>query len=478
MSRHSFSRSLFLVSGLSLALFLGACGTKTAAAAGDDISISGGVTGGLQDIASHDVAPGSVANGAACTEDSNCQSAVCDGGLCAKTCNASTECATGQGCFTDDNARSYCHKTTAPTGVGLACYMDQTCPDGLTCLGDPGSVRAVCSTSCTTNLDCAASMECRIDVTDPTGKNQICSPRRFCSACVTDDECGDGGVCVDMGLGARFCSKLCDPGSFECPRYADCTVVTDPIAGDRNVCTHRSGTCDGDGTLCQPCADGRCDTTNNFECLTFGQSGESFCTDTCTAAADCGNGYKCTLVDATTKRCVPSTNRCVGKLTEQYKIGDIFEDYAMLGRVDTNGDGKLSDEAPQLIKLSDFADKQVIGITISAGWCVPCQDETMTFAATMKKYGDKAMIFQILIQDANETQNPPHIDLDFSLQWIKQFNVVGVSGIDPNGTPNLWNVPGSIPLNILIDAKTRKILEKENGASADGWNTFFAKHIQ
>ena len=470
MSRSTLSRFSFLTAGLVLAFSVASCGAKAGAAAGDDISVSGGPTGVKQDAGNTDVGPGAGEVGAACATDADCKSVACDGGLCAALCASNADCTNGTQCITDNAARAFCHKPTYSNGMGLACYMGAACPANLSCFGDDGSPRAVCTHSCNSALDCPSSMECMLNPDDATGQSSICRPRRFCSACVNDDQCGDGQVCSDMGMGVRFCTKLCDPGSFECPRYADCTEVE-----GRNVCTHRLGTCIGDGTLCQPCADDLC-STSDFQCLTFRQSGESFCTNTCTASADCGTGYKCTLVDATTKRCIPTTNHCVGKLTEMYKKGDIFEDYAMLGRVDTNGDGKLSDEEPKLIHLSDFADKQVIGITISAGWCVPCQDETMTFATTMKKYGDKAIIVQILIENAKEGSGK--IDLDYSLTWIKQFSPAGVSGIDPNGTPDLWNVPGSIPLNILIDGSTRKILEKENGATADGWNTLFAKYVK
>ncbi len=472
MSRFTFARSLLVATSCALALAAAGCSSKTAASAEDDITVSGTVTGQKHDAGATDTGPGPGEIGASCAKDDDCNSFACDSGLCAKSCAANADCGTGSECITTTGFNAFCHKISHPEGLGLACYMDQACPGNDTCFGDPGSTHTVCTASCKDGRDCPASMECVLDPSDASGKSNHCRPREFCSSCVTDEQCGEGQVCADHGLGARFCTKLCDPGSFECPRYADCTEVE-----GRNVCTHRSQTCVGDGTTCQPCSDNKCDDSGDFQCLVFRQSGESFCTPTCTAKADCGSGYNCTKVSADgTKRCVPTTNHCVGKLSELYKKGDIFEDYAMLGRVDTNGDGKLTDEEPKLIKLSDFADKQVIGITISAGWCGPCQAESKTFKATLDKYGAKAQIFQILIEDQNAGGG--HIDLDFSLTWIKQLGVVGASGIDPDGTPDKWNVPGTIPLNILIDAKTRKILEKMNGTDAGGWEALFAKYIK
>ncbi len=476
MSRSIDSRLLLLACGLTLALSAAGCAAKSTATTTDDITTTGNVTGVKQDAGSTDVGPGAGEVGAACTKNEDCHSVACDAGTCAATCTGSKDCTDGRECITLDGSSAFCHKPTYPTGMGLACYMGAACPGNLSCLGNDGSPHAVCTTTCSTNADCPSTMECRINPNDSTGATNACRPRAFCASCVTDDQCGAGSVCADMGQGAKFCTHTCDIGSFECPRYADCTKVTDPIAGDRNVCTHRSGTCIGDGTECQPCADDLC-ATSDYQCLTFGQSGESFCAITCAANADCGTGYKCTQVAADgTKRCVPSSNRCVGKLTELYKKGDIFEDYAFLGRVDTNGDGLLSDEEPKLIHLSDFADKQLIGLTVSAGWCVPCQEETKTFASTLKTYGDKAIIVQVLIEDANEGGG--HIDLDYSLVWIKQFKPAGVSGIDTDGNPDRWNLAGSIPLNILLDGATRKVLDKQNGSAPGGWATVFAANLK
>lgn len=439
----------------TILLSLSACGTKAAADAAEDAGVSGNQTNEKQDV-------------------------VVDVGDQIRACKANSECKTGEQCFTVDGATAFCRVPTSAAGMGDACYLGQKCNKGLKCVGDTGSVRAVCSASCESNLDCPSSMWCfdRGDGTADGHDGKYCMPRRFGASCVTDEHCASG-VCTDMGVGTKFCSKTCDVGSTECPRYADCTeqLAQDGIS-TRDVCTHRKGYTIGDGSLCEPCTDHACaknDAGDVGQCLTFG-SGENFCTFPCTSAAECGSGYKCSQTSANGKSCIPVANRCVGKLSKIYQKGDIFEDYAMIGRTDTNGDGKLSDEEPQVIKLSDFADKDLIGITISAGWCVPCQQETKTFASTMKTYGDRVMIFQVLIEDDN--QGGGNIDVDYSLAWIKQFGVAGTSGIDPDHTPDLWNEAGSIPLNILIDAKTRKVLEKENGAGPDGWVTMFKAHLK
>jgi len=293
-----------------------------------------------------------------------------------------------------------------------------------------------------------------------------CQPRKFCSGCASDEQCGPGAVCADMGKG-KFCSKLCNFGMTECPRYADCVEV-----GGMPMCVHRAGTCAGSGDLCQPCANKEC---NDGQCLTVPSTLESFCAKDCSAATDCPSGYSCEQVSADTtksKECVPTPASdkvppmCVAKITPTMKEGDILDDFAMIGYVDTNDNISLADETPHLIHLSDFSDRKLIAVTLSAGWCVPCQEETTTFKATMESANYEVMIFQILEEGPDHGVAPT---LAFSKSWVTQFHAAGASGIDLTGTANSWNDAGSIPMNMVIDAKTRQIYKKFNGSPPGGW---------
>ena len=464
-------RSVLLLAALASCAFgVAACGnssgasaTKKGAAIIDQGTVKKDAGGG--DTSEADVAAKAGAVGEACAGNPQCTDGLCFQGKCAAPCKKSADCGAGNDCASDDGKRLFCHARSYPDGVGTDCTVaGSPCADGQKCVGNPESPGAECSVACKADLDCPPSMAC-LPQSDGTS---WCQLRKFCTECTSDEECGAGSVCANMGKG-RFCSKLCNFGSTECPRYADCQTV-DGLP----MCVHRAGTCAGTGDLCQPCSDKAC---NAGQCLTVPSTLESFCAKDCTADADCGTGYTCTQVSADTtkpKECVPKSPdattppMCVSKITPTMNEGDIMDDFAMIGYVDTNDNVSLADEDPHLIHLSDFADRDLIAVTVSAGWCGPCQEETTTFKATMEAANYKVMIFQVLMEGPDHGVPPT---LAFSKTWVTQLKAAGASGIDLTGIANSWNSDpnGGIPLNIVIDAKTRQVYKKFNGAPPGGW---------
>lgn len=471
---------LFLAAAAFLTLGLAACGNSTSATAtkkGPAI-IDRGTTvkkdAGSSDSSGDDVAAKAGAVGEACAGDAQCTDGICFEGKCAAPCKASAECGTAKDCASDNGKRLFCHVRSYPDGVGSDCSLaGSPCAAGQKCIGNPEAPNAACSVKCKGDVDCPPTMACM-----PQGDGATwCQPRKFCTACASDEQCGPGAVCADMGKG-KFCSKLCNSGSTECPRYADCQMV-----GGLPMCVHRAGTCAGTGDLCQPCSDRAC---NGGECLTVPSTLETFCAKDCKGKTDtsCGAGYACNQVSADSSapwQCTPDTidaktpPTCVGKLTPTMNENDIMEDFAMLGYVDTNDNISLKDEAPHLIHLSDFADRKLIAVTISAGWCVPCQQETTTFANTMQGANYEVMIFQILVDGPVPNTTPT---LAFSKDWVTQFNAAGASGIDLSGIANSWNEAGSIPMNMVIDAKTRQVYKKFNGSPPGGWTPTLKYYLQ
>jgi hypothetical protein len=81
----------------------------------------------------------------------------------------------------------------------------------------------------------------------------------------------------------------------------------------------------------------------------------------------------------------------------------------------------------------------------------------------LQSYGSKGLaIFQVINDGIKQGMDP---DADDLANWVSSYTPAGTTGIDPrarsakfylNGSPTV-----SIPYNIIIDAKTRKILEKE-----------------
>jgi thiol-disulfide isomerase/thioredoxin len=435
-----------------------------------------------------------------CKLDADCggNGAVCNkAGYCSKPCTVSADCTGGSvalQCGSDDGKRAVCVRTVDPI-IGKACAPD---PDGVICVSnDPkvagnlscyrdalNSGRSICTTTCSSDLECPSHMGCRLtaDLESPGNQVSRCMPRDFCAPCVTDEQCGAGNICIDHGSGVKFCSKTCRKSGAECPGYATCADQGD----GSYACVHSSGTCQGDGALCSACsqfAASPCGDNPDNQCLTISGTGESFCSQPCSKTEPCPAGYGCTpdgncmpaKFDAS-KQLIPNSLKCVKKIVTQYsKIGDTMDDFAMVGVYDTDQNLDLTTETPELLHLSDFSEggkywdnREFILVTVSAIWCGYCQQETAQFKAMMQsgKFNN-LHIFQIINDGASP--GTPITMKNAMKQWIKPLKAQGAVGVDPDGISDTWIGLGSgPPLNILIDAQTRKVKAIAKGSPQEG----------
>lgn len=354
---------------------------------------------------------------------------------------------------------------------GWPCGGTGVCGGGLKCFGNVESPSALCTDNCSGDADCPTAFACsKFQLKD--GATSVCTPRDFCSTCKSDAECGSGGRCIAMGS-ASYCSRSCDPNGTDCPRYATCSEIS---AGDF-ACVHAAGDCKGDGTLCAACAsEDNCGTGG--ACLSYLHTKEQFCSAPCNGTT-CPATFKCVDVQTATgpaKQCVPGDTKapkCVPKLHAYLEEGDIMQDFAITGYM-TGGDG--ASDAPMVIKLSEFAKNgyKIILLNAAAGWCGPCQQETATFKSLAIKYPELG-IYQVLFDNVKQGQTPT---LSFLNQWVKTLKPAGAVGIDPERNIVPINTGGSTPLNMIIDAKTLKVLKKFNGAPATGLNSVIAPYFK
>ncbi|GEM_PF-2008497 len=411
---------------------------------------------------------GTATVGQPCKADSQCATGACGNGKCIKTCQTAKDCLGGLQC-TQQGDFFACGKPTYNPKLGQSCAAHGKCPDGLKCSLPAEAVEAVCTATCATDANCPPHLAC----TARFGGEKVCMPRQFCSECMADIQCGEGATCTPMGAG-KFCSKTCTPGKTECPRYADCKDI-----GDGNFqCVHRAGACAvKEPTLCSPCTgDSTCKT--GASCLSWPYTGERFCGGQCSGDSDCGSGYKCYKVGANSKQCGPAQTKlpigggkslplmsCINKITPQYEKGDIMEDFAMVGVIDIDGDGEIVDEQPRVLRLSDFEAHSVIFLTVAAGWCSACQKETLDFKNLYKKYGGQLVIFQILYQGFSQKSND-YATFAVLNKWNNALKPIGGAvGVDFTRRIRPVNTGASTPLSMLIDAKSRLILDKWNGYS-------------
>jgi len=363
--------------------------------------------------------------------------------------------------------------SAAPTynlDIGTSCTITGACPAGTKCLGiSTESPYAFCSATCGSDKDCPETFECA-----KYGKDQYCQRRDFCTSCTADSQCGAGARCVTMGS-AKFCSRTCTLGKTECPRYANCQEVQE----GGTACVHTSGSCAGDGSLCASCA-----AVDNCEsggaCLTFNYTKEQFCATPCGSGGTCPSGYSCaaiTIGAGKVNECVPSDKtkpKCVSKLFAHMEEGDVLDEFQMTGYLDTDSDSSLTTlstgapEEPRVIKFSEYADLgyKIVLFNVAAGWCGPCQQETTTFKGLAAKYPDLG-IYQVLYDGVQQGSLPT---LKLAKSWITQLKVTGTMavGVDPDRNVAPINTGGSTPLNVIVDAKTRKILKKINGVPQSG----------
>ena len=392
--------------------------------------------------------PGGGDAGAACSGDSKCKSNICYRGACARACAGSSQCGANQDCGSDDGKRLLCYDRRYSPTVGSSCAVAGSCAGALRCVGGgklfPGSY---CTATCVNDTDCPGRYTCR----QLGSAGRVCARREFCDQCSHDGQCGADSRCIQQG-GRKVCARRCTAGSTVCPTFARCQAV----AGG-NYCVHRAGSCVGDGGLCSACNDtGNC---KSGACFTYSFSDESFCATGCSGSGSCPKGYFC---HAKHKRCVPDKATCVGSFSNMMEVGAIMDDYAVVGYTDTNNNHSLTGEPLRLIKLSDYAkNKKLILLSVATGWCKSCQVEAQSFASLMKTYGPKGLIIIQTLTDGLKVNTAPTVGL--LNNWVSQFKSAGAAGLDPGNVAARYNTKkGTVPLNMLIDAKTRRVLEKWN----------------
>jgi hypothetical protein len=347
--------------------------------------------------------------------------------------------------------------------VGSTCAASGTCKGDLKCTGAKEVASATCTGKCTDDTDCPMDMNCTYKV-----NNELyCQKRKFCDTCYHSGHCAAGGACVQMDTGS-FCTVPCNKGTTECPRYASCL----DIGGGQHQCLHNAGSCTSFGNQCDPCVKDS-DCKSGASCMTFYFSKESFCSNDCTEDKNsCPKASKCIQTSQTKHSCIPeyapkTLPKCVDKIAPMMEIGDTMHDYKMVGVVDTNGDGLLTDEQLRLIKFSDFEEHhKLILFNISAGWCSACQKETLDFKSLLYQYEHQGLVIFQVLYDGFSNKGWTFPDKNVLDQWNKNLKPGGVVGVDPERNCVQYNSKNSTPLNMIIDAKTRKVLDKWNGYSS------------
>ncbi len=134
--------------------------------------------------------------GEPCDADDECRSGLCVGDRCSQSCTRATDCPLSGLCENE-----VC-QPVPPSGLGDPCRDDADCPEGRSCVGEPGVCAAGCTGTCAVGFTCTESW-CIPDGALPG------------EACSLDDECHEGR-CVD-----EVCALPCADGRA-CPVTLEC----------------------------------------------------------------------------------------------------------------------------------------------------------------------------------------------------------------------------------------------------------------
>lgn len=241
------------------------------------------ICNGADDNCDGTVDEGCSAFGAACADNSECSSSLCDetevGVVCTQTCDPLRPdfgCPPGFFCQNAGGCDGLCApRTDEELALGDECSASGECASGHCAAIGEATLR--CHSPCGDGQNgCFAGEVCFANDNSCgacVGAEFVAPPRDQGEPCESDEEC-DGGTCMD-DAGVRFCSDACAMVG-DCDEGFHCRD---------NQCI--PGVAEGVGGGClanQDCADGFCAT----------QGESSWCSTFCESIEDCPLGFSCT----------------------------------------------------------------------------------------------------------------------------------------------------------------------------------------
>lgn len=208
-------------------------------------------------------------------------------------CVTETDCGVGESCeYLGDGDRA-CLKE---------CAADSDCGSGGTCFKQ-GGAKGVCAQSCTSDSQCPGVLACMTPPDDPGHK--ICGPNLHGAACFRNDQCGPGWSCVGSGGPVSsqegVCTLQCTSDSV-CGKGTVCTsnLCLRPCSSDGEcssglVCSNGAcrvqqdynlpvgAACGNNGSCAQP-----------YFCASEDQGWpHGYCTGSCESHSDCDSTSLC-----------------------------------------------------------------------------------------------------------------------------------------------------------------------------------------
>jgi len=142
-------------------------------------------------------------------------------------------------------------------------------------------------------------------------------------------------------------------------------------------------------------------------------------------------------------------------------VGSIIDDFEWTGRLS----GITSPVTT--LRLHDYYNPdgskptKFMFITVSAFWCQACKDEAKDLNGVLTKYGGKGVMVVTDIAQKVDTSIADAGDVDV---WIKTFGLQTAVVNDPGFVLQKFFNPSTMPLDLIIDLRTMRIVYKTTGA--------------
>jgi hypothetical protein len=142
----------------------------------------------------------------------------------------------------------------------------------------------------------------------------------------------------------------------------------------------------------------------------------------------------------------------------------VLQDLVFAGYVKTSPDGLTQDatfdDAVSLAELRALGAARYLLLNVAAEWCLPCQQEAQVLPGKYARWAPAgALVVGVLTEDA-EVQPAGRDRLD---AWIRLYRSNYTMLHDPRGEVARVLAPSTMPVNLLIDLETMKIVRRRIG---------------
>lgn len=135
---------------------------------------------------------------------------------------------------------------------------------------------------------------------------------------------------------------------------------------------------------------------------------------------------------------------------------------ALLRPFELEACNRAGEEAMWRFDRNGFFDANLTVISIAAGWCVPCQNETMQMQQQIvERYADRGVrVVQLLVQNPDRSA----ITRNFCNTWVNRYNLTIPELMDPTFITQPFVPNTAFPGNVIVD-RCGRIRWREYGST-------------